>query len=81
MSKNTAIRSRSRKRLDVQVSTDDPIGLLKLSLGYLRWLVKNQRGSSFSTFVNEFPYDHLGAGEVYKKVMAIILEAERGPTK
>jgi hypothetical protein len=64
-------------REDAEVSIDDELGLLKLAHDYAKWLDGHGRGSTFSTFVNEFPYDHMGANPVYTQVMAIISAAKQ----
>lgn len=39
---------------------------------YARWLNKNGRGSSYSTFHNEFGYDKVGSSDMYRMVGEIL---------
>ncbi|WP_220814082.1 hypothetical protein [Pseudomonas paralcaligenes] len=45
--------------------------VLELALRYETWLQKQGRGSSFSTFVNEFGYDDPGGKHLYTLVQAV----------
>lgn len=44
---------------------------LGIAADYEAWLQTNNRGSTFSTFVEEFGYDELGADYVFRHVEAI----------
>lgn len=55
--------------------------ILKVAAGYERWLYKHRRGSSLSTFVNEFGFDAPGAGVVYQIVQNIRDVAHKRITK
>lgn len=44
---------------------------LRVAADYEAWLQDNGRGSTFSTFVNEFGYDEAGAGDVFRRVETI----------
>lgn len=55
--------------------------ILKVAEGYERWLYKHQRGSSLSTFVNEFGFDAPGAGVIYRIVQNIRDVAHKRITK
>lgn len=59
-------------REDIEVQPSDIAGVLRLTEEYVQWLQDNGRGTTFSTFVNEFPYDHMNASVVYKSVIAAI---------
>lgn len=59
--KEEARKAVLKKRLDrIMVAHD-----------YEKWLQDKGRGSTFSTFVNEFGYDELDSSEVYGVVEAI----------
>ncbi len=45
--------------------------VLDLAARYEAWLQDNGRGSTFSTFVNEFGYDEIGAAEIYRRVQKV----------
>lgn len=45
--------------------------ILDIASRYEAWLQDNGRGSTFSTFVDEFGYDDIGAGDVFSRVEAI----------
>lgn len=42
--------------------------VLKIAGNYESWLQANGRGSSFSTFVEEFGFDEPGAAEFFRRV-------------
>jgi hypothetical protein len=66
-------------RDDRDIDPNDGAGLIQLALDYANWLVVNGRGTSFSAFVNEFPYDHIGASPIYERVLAIIHASRAAP--
>ncbi len=45
--------------------------VLELALKYEHWLQKNERGSSFSTFVNEFGCDDGNSNTLYEQVQGV----------
>ncbi|HBO4355102.1 TPA: hypothetical protein L4U31_002860 [Pseudomonas aeruginosa] len=45
--------------------------VLELALSFESWLQKHERGSSFSTFVNEFGCDDPNHAKLYESVQAI----------
>lgn len=48
---------------------------LDVASRYEAWLQSNDRGSSYTTFVDEFGYDEKDAGEMFRKVETVILAA------
>ncbi len=50
---------------------------LRLAADYEAWLQDNGRGSTFSTFANEFDYDEHDASEVFKRVEKIRAASRR----
>jgi len=55
--------------------------LLKVAFQYQSWLQKNLRGSTFSTFVNEFGYSSDQTKNDYEVVRAIINTADERKRK
>lgn len=55
--------------------------LLKTTADYLEWLQKNSRGSSFSTFMNEYEYQGIFCGwspnVFYKRIIDLIQVADQ----
>lgn len=47
--------------------------ILKTSIDYWKWLVENGRGSSFSTFIEEFGYDGHDSSIMYKAVVIYLV--------
>lgn len=62
--RNDQVRAESRTRQQKKV--------MKTSIEYWDWLVENDRGSSFSTFVNEFEYDGSDSSIMYKAVQVYL---------
>ncbi|MDT4328500.1 hypothetical protein ACQE3D_10870 [Methylomonas sp. MS20] len=52
------------------------VAVLRIAADYLDWLHVNKRGSTFSTFVDEFGYDSMLATAVFKAVGTLIRETE-----
>lgn len=61
-------RDEARRASEARAATR---AALQIAAEYESWLQDNGRGSTFSTFVNEFGYDKLGAGDVFRRVEAI----------
>lgn len=57
-----AEKARQRERLD------NIAKVLMLAARYERWLQKEERGSSFSTFVNEFSYEQKDCSTMFRMV-------------
>lgn len=45
---------------------------IKTAYEWLEWSEKEGMGLTFSTFVNEFGFDELGAGEYYRAIIDIL---------
>jgi hypothetical protein len=54
-----------------QDANADALNVLRLATEWESWLQRNRRGSTFSTFVDEFGYDEIGADTIYRRVEAV----------
>lgn len=63
-------RVRAQKAADEQRRKREK-QVLRLTVKYIGWLEREGRGSTFSTFVNEFGYDEHDSSQVYKVIEAI----------
>lgn len=65
----TAMVLEHRAKLSAEKANDEWRRLaLRLAYEYETWLQEEGRGSTFSTFVNEFNYDEHDASQVFKAV-------------
>lgn len=62
-----------RKELAKRKHTEylNNVALLRIAADYLEWLHVYRRGSTFSTFVDEFGYDSTLAKAVYEKIQTL----------
>jgi hypothetical protein len=67
----------SKREKDKRVSKKAELKLrvLKIAGNYESWLQANGRGSSFSTFVDEFGFDEHGASEFFRRVEKVRVAA------
>lgn len=62
------ILNRREKSARVSKEAAQRLRVLKIAGNYESWLQANGRGSSFSTFVEEFGFDEPGAAEFFRRV-------------
>lgn len=71
------IENNRAKKAQQEWRINNRIKTLVTALRYDKWLKKNGRGSSFSTFVNEYGYEDKDASDMYKVVKEVIQAADK----
>lgn len=71
-SEKNVILKRRAEEAERLAATENCKNTLRIASEYFTWLAENGRGSSFSTFVDEFYYQEDDSSIMYQQVMEVI---------